>query len=285
MTSLDETNHKAYLRRVRIYEAMGDKDSLKNAIKDLNKLKNDFAGVNMDIDLDNEIEKCNRLIKNASKKDYYKILNVDRNATDDAIKKAYRKMALKYHPDRMANADEETKKQAEEKFKDVNEAYQLLSDPEKRKLIDMGIDPNDPESGSPFSGGAGGMGGMGGIDLSQLFSMFGGAGGMGGGMPGNFTFSSYPSGGHGSSSYYDDDDMNGGSGFGGMPGGFSFSSGGMPGGFSFSSGGMPSGFSSMPGGFSFSSSGMPGGYGNFSGTSHRTGGNRSNQGSSRYNRY
>ena len=65
-------------------------------------------------------------------KDYYKILGVDRNATQEEIKKAYRKLALKYHPDRNPGD-----KSAEEKFKEINEAYAVLSDPEKRKKYDM----------------------------------------------------------------------------------------------------------------------------------------------------
>ena len=65
-------------------------------------------------------------------KDYYKILGVDRKASEDEIKRAYRKLALKYHPDR--NPDN---KQAEEKFKEINEAYQVLSDPQKRNRYDQ----------------------------------------------------------------------------------------------------------------------------------------------------
>ena len=63
--------------------------------------------------------------------DYYEILELQRNASGDEIKKAYRKMALKYHPDR--NPDD---KEAEEMFKKVNEAYQILSDKEKRQIYD-----------------------------------------------------------------------------------------------------------------------------------------------------
>ena len=67
----------------------------------------------------------------ATKRDYYEILGVDRNATQEEIKKAYRKLARKYHPDICK------KPECEEKFKEINEAYQVLSDPEKRKLYDM----------------------------------------------------------------------------------------------------------------------------------------------------
>jgi curved DNA-binding protein len=63
-------------------------------------------------------------------KDYYKILGVDKNATQEEIKKAYRKLAMKYHPDRNPGD-----KSAEEKFKEITEANEVLSDPEKRKKI------------------------------------------------------------------------------------------------------------------------------------------------------
>ena len=64
-------------------------------------------------------------------KDYYKVLNVTRSATADEIKKAYRKLALKYHPDKNKGS-----KEAEEKFKEVAEAYEALSDPQKREIYD-----------------------------------------------------------------------------------------------------------------------------------------------------
>ena len=81
-------------------------------------------------------------------KDYYKILGVSKDATEDQLKKAYRHLAMKYHPDR--NRDDP--KTAEEKFKEVKEAYETLSDPQKRQMVDQGIDPNDAQAGG-FGGG------------------------------------------------------------------------------------------------------------------------------------
>lgn len=69
-------------------------------------------------------------------KDYYSILGIDRNASDDQIKSAYKKLALKWHPDRHANESEDKKKEAEEKFKEIAEAYSVLSDPDKKLQYD-----------------------------------------------------------------------------------------------------------------------------------------------------
>jgi curved DNA-binding protein CbpA len=77
-------------------------------------------------------------------KDYYKVLGVDKNANEKTIKKAYRKLALKWHPDK--NID--NKEAAEEKFKEISEAYQVLSDKKKRRMYDMGgFDPKRPNGG------------------------------------------------------------------------------------------------------------------------------------------
>lgn len=84
---------------------------------------------------------------------YYEILGVDKNASESDIKKAYKKLAVKYHPDKLANASDEEKKSAEDKFKDINEAYSVLSDKEKRKNYDMFGDPkgmNDINDFDPF---------------------------------------------------------------------------------------------------------------------------------------
>lgn len=107
----------------------------------------------------------------ADKRDYYEVLGVNKGADDASIKKAYRQMAKKYHPD-MNPGD----KEAEAKFKEVNEAYDVLSDPEKKQIYDQyGHDGLDPTSGA--GQGFGGFGGFGGVDLGDIFGSFFGGGG------------------------------------------------------------------------------------------------------------
>jgi len=86
-----------------------------------------------------------------SKRDYYEILGLAKNSSEDEIKKSYRQLASKYHPDKISGNDgSPEKKQAEEKFKEVKEAYEALSDPEKRRQYDMHghVDPNSFGNGS-----------------------------------------------------------------------------------------------------------------------------------------
>jgi len=111
-----------------------------------------------------------------AKEDYYKTLGVDRDASAGDIKKAYRKMAMKYHPDR--NADD---KEAEKNFKEVNEANDVLSDDEKRAAYDRFGHAAFEQGGPGGPGGAGGFGGAGFSDIFEdMFGDFMGSGGRGG---------------------------------------------------------------------------------------------------------
>ena len=115
-----------------------------------------------------------------AKRDYYEVLGVDKNASEEDIKKAYRKIAIKYHPDRNPGS-----KEAEEKFKEAAEAYDVLHDPQKRQQYDQ----------FGFDGPMGGFGGFsgGGFSMDDIFSMFGDVFGGRGGFSG---FSGFGGGSH-----------------------------------------------------------------------------------------
>ncbi|KAJ3072001.1 DnaJ sub C member 7 [Podochytrium sp. JEL0797] len=121
----------------------------------------------------------------AKRKDCYKILGCPRDADEGAIKKAYRKIAIIYHPDKQAALPEEERTTCDSKFKEVAEAYSVLSDPQKKAVFDNGHDVD----GASASGGGGGNpfggGGMGDMDMEDIMRMFaqqqGGGGGYGGG--------------------------------------------------------------------------------------------------------
>ncbi|MBR2704307.1 MAG: molecular chaperone DnaJ [Clostridia bacterium] len=114
----------------------------------------------------------------SDKRDYYEVLGVSKTATDDELKKAFRKLAKQYHPD--ANPD--NKEEAEKKFKEINEAYETLSDPQKRKMYDQ-FGPDGPQgfggggAGGYYSTGFDGFSDFG--DIGDIFSSFFG-GGFGG---------------------------------------------------------------------------------------------------------
>ena len=115
----------------------------------------------------------------AEKRDYYEVLGVEKNANADEIKKAYRKAAIKYHPDKNPGD-----KEAEEKFKEAAEAYDVLSNPDKRARYDQF--GHAGMNGGAAGGGFGGFGGAGGFSMEDIFSQFGDIfgghfGGFGGG--------------------------------------------------------------------------------------------------------
>ncbi|KAK2747901.1 hypothetical protein FQN57_001492 [Myotisia sp. PD_48] len=126
-------------------------------------------------------QKAQVLLKRSKQKDYYKVLGVDREADGATIKRAYRKLTKQFHPDK-AHAQGIPKEDAEKKMASINEAYEVLSDPELRARFDAGDDPNDPQSGNPFQGHPFGHGGGG----NQFYFQSGGGGGFnfpGGGFP------------------------------------------------------------------------------------------------------
>ncbi len=206
----------AYIRRALIYEELKMFDDAKS---DLSKAK-ELDPRNSKID--GYMNEANQKAEQARNRDYYQILGVNRNATPAEIKKAYRKLALKYHPDRNSES-EQTKKVAQRKFQDVSDAYCVLSDPKKKEMFDQGIDPLNPETAS----GAGPSGPSGpemnmhfsGGDPNEIFKMFfGGKDGESffqtssgpGGNFGNFKFfkmGGNGNGSHGFSSSFDDDDF------------------------------------------------------------------------------
>ncbi|KAF9350237.1 hypothetical protein BGX26_011551 [Mortierella sp. AD094] len=144
-------------------------EKYEDAVRDL-KSALEFDKTNKDVR--RELQTAELELKKSLRKDYYKVLGVSKDAGESEIKKAYRKQALLYHPDK--NDGDAV---AEAKFKDVGEAYSILSDPTKKHRYDSGMD---------IEGGGmddfGGMGGMGGGDVNSMFyQMFMNQQGMGGG--------------------------------------------------------------------------------------------------------
>lgn len=128
------------------------------------------------------LQKAHVQLKRSKTKDYYKILNVPHDADERQIKRAYRSLTKQYHPDKTV-AQGVPKEEAEKKMAGINEAYEVLSDPELRARFDRGDDPNSQEQqGSPFHGSPFGQGPGG----QQFFFRQGqgAGGGGGGGFPG-----------------------------------------------------------------------------------------------------
>ncbi|OAP59124.1 hypothetical protein AYL99_06422 [Fonsecaea erecta] len=201
---LDPTYTKA--RRTRA-KATGESGDWEQAVKDLKSLAEENPS---DVDLAKELRNAELELKKSQRKDYYKILGVDKDAGDKEIERAYKKKAAVLHPDKTQGD-----KQKEEEFKDCLEAKETLLDPRKRQIYDSGADLMEPGMGmggfpggmGGFPGGFGGMGGypgggfggMGGgggmqIDPEMLYNMMNG---MGGGGPGGGGFRFNSGGGRG----------------------------------------------------------------------------------------
>ncbi|KAI8427685.1 hypothetical protein MSG28_002144 [Choristoneura fumiferana] len=169
---LDDNYVKALLRRAKCYTEL---EEFEEAVKDYERLyKIDKSKENKQL-----LHEAKIALKKSKRKDYYKILGIDKTASEDDIKKAYRKRALVHHPDRHAGAPDSERRDQERRFKEVGEAYGVLSDPRKRARFDHGLDLDDDSSG------------MSDIDPNVVFQTFFNPGGFqpGGGFPGTaFSF-------------------------------------------------------------------------------------------------
>ncbi|CAG2103453.1 unnamed protein product, partial [Medioppia subpectinata] len=172
---LDESYIKAYLRRGKLSM---DSELYEEAVRDYETvLKKEKTREHKQL-----LDTAKLELKKSKRKDYYKILGVSKTATDDELKKAYKVQALKHHPDRHTTDTDDEKKEAERKFKEVGEAYAVLTDPKKRSRYDNGHDLD-----------GGGMDGFD-IDPNNLFQAFWSTGGAPSGFsssqgPFHYTFS------------------------------------------------------------------------------------------------
>nr|XP_053632479.1 uncharacterized protein LOC128688606 [Cherax quadricarinatus] len=157
--NLDEGYVKAYLRRAKCYQLL---EKHEEAVRDYEKV------TRLDRNQEHKrlLHEAKIELKRSKRKDYYKILGVQKTASDDEIKKSYRKMALVHHPDRHANASDKDKHEHEIKFKEIGEAYSVLTDAKKRAMYDRGQDINDHDGGFGHDD----------IDPNQIFQAFFGGG-------------------------------------------------------------------------------------------------------------
>eukprot|EP00300_Choanocystis_sp_HF-7_P000897 c10740_g1_i1.p1 GENE.c10740_g1_i1~~c10740_g1_i1.p1 ORF type:complete len:631 (+),score=165.95 c10740_g1_i1:39-1931(+) len=150
---IDSNNVEAMIARG---DARMELEEYDRAVRDLELAFNSQEGRTRTVQ--SKLERAKQLLKQSKMKDYYKILGVAKQATDKEIKTAYRKLALQWHPDKHTGPDKEA---AETKFQEIAMAYEILSDTEKRAMVDRGQDPNDPQNqqggggGGPFGGGFG----------------------------------------------------------------------------------------------------------------------------------
>ncbi|XP_028403003.1 dnaJ homolog subfamily C member 7-like [Dendronephthya gigantea] len=179
--NLDGSYLKAYIKRAKCYM---ETEKYEEAVRDYEKI----CKMNGSREHKMLLQEAKLELKKSKRKDYYKILSLSKSCSDAEVKKAYRREALKHHPDRHSGATDQVKKDEEMLFKEVNEAYSVLSDPQKKARYDRGEDID----GNSFSTAD--------FDPNTIFQAFFGAGGgfpnfggrrQAGGYPGhefNFTF-------------------------------------------------------------------------------------------------
>lgn len=159
--NLDEKYLKAQLRRAKSYMEL---EMYEEAVRDYEAI-NKSDRTNMEYR--QLLQNAKLELKKSKRKDYYKILGIARGASDEEIKRAYRKRALAHHPDRHSGSSEEEKREHEKKFKEIGEAYGVLSDSKKKSRYDNGCDIEDLEGGGH---------GYSDIDPNQIFQAFFGQG-------------------------------------------------------------------------------------------------------------
>jgi DnaJ family protein C protein 3 len=133
-----------------------DDDEFEAAMKTLEEAKEHHGNSEK---LQSKLHDAHTLLKRSKTKDYYKVLGVSRDADDREIKRAWRKLTMQFHPDK-ADKQGISQEEAQKKMSAVNEAYEVLKDPELKARFDRGDDPNDQQGGSPFQGSHFGGGGQ-----------------------------------------------------------------------------------------------------------------------------
>ena len=163
--SLDDSNGKFWYKKGKLEKDLGDPES---AEKSMIKAKN----LDSTLNIDHELKALASKVKSMNKKDYYGTLGLKKEATPEQIKKAYKELVRKWHPDKHTS-DEAAKEKADKKFKEINEAYSILNDPKKKQQYDL-MGP-DQDFNSGFNSGSYSdmfSGGSGGIPVNQIFQMF-----------------------------------------------------------------------------------------------------------------
>lgn len=167
--SLNQNYSKGFLKKGEIEKELKDFEAAESSFKQA-------AMLDPKTDYKPKLAEISQLVKKNKNKDFYKILGVEKNATADQIKKAYKKLALKYHPDRNTSSPEE-KVKAEKMFKEINAAYAVIGDENKRKQYDMGMYDEDGNVGmGGFNAGAGAGGFEDLLGSAGIFNMFFGNG-------------------------------------------------------------------------------------------------------------